>query len=141
MKSVSPRADCDVPCFEQLKATHLIRAPPRQQALLYVLLQLIKRWPLIIGPCVSRAKLHIQSNVQTLTLIQIFISFAAILPMKQWIQFLSSIFKCSMWSIPLFQLFIHHLLIRRQGRLVYLHNHNLFRNIYTNQVSSPNHLE
>ena len=44
------RADCDAPCFELLKATHL-RAPAKQQALLDVLLQLIKRWPLTIGPC------------------------------------------------------------------------------------------
>ena len=43
------RADCDAPCFEQLKATHL-RASPKQQALLDVLLQLIKTWPLTIGP-------------------------------------------------------------------------------------------
>ena len=44
-----PRADCDAPCLEQLKATHL-RASPKQQALLDVLLQLIKTWPLTIGP-------------------------------------------------------------------------------------------
>ena len=44
-----PRADCDAPCFEQLKATHL-RASPKQQALLDVLLQLIKTWPFTIGP-------------------------------------------------------------------------------------------
>ena len=44
------RADCDAPCFEQLKATHL-RAPTKQQALIDVLLQLIKTWPLTIGPC------------------------------------------------------------------------------------------
>ena len=44
------RADCDAPCFEQLMATHL-RASPKQQALLDVLLQLIKTWPLTIGPC------------------------------------------------------------------------------------------
>ena len=44
------RADCDAPCFEQLKATHL-RASPKQQALFDVLLQLIKTWPLTIGPC------------------------------------------------------------------------------------------
>ena len=43
------RADCDAPCFEQLKATHL-RASPKQQALLDVLLQLIKTWPVTIGP-------------------------------------------------------------------------------------------
>ena len=43
------RADCDAPCFEQLKATHL-RASPKQQALLDVLLQMIKTWPLTIGP-------------------------------------------------------------------------------------------
>ena len=43
------RADCDAPCFEQLKATHL-RASPKQKALLDVLLQLIKTWPLTIGP-------------------------------------------------------------------------------------------
>ena len=43
------RADCDAPCFEQLKATHL-RASPKQQVLLDVLLQLIKTWPLTIGP-------------------------------------------------------------------------------------------
>ena len=41
MKTVKSRADCDAPCFEQLKATHL-RASPKQQALLDVLLQLIK---------------------------------------------------------------------------------------------------
>ena len=35
------RADCDAPCFDQLKATHL-RASPKQQSLLDVLLQLIK---------------------------------------------------------------------------------------------------
>ena len=46
----STRADCDAPCFEQLKATHL-RASPKQQALLDVLFQLIKTWPLTIGPC------------------------------------------------------------------------------------------
>ena len=45
----NPRTDCDAPCFEQLKATHL-RASPKQQALLDVLLQLIKTWPLTIGP-------------------------------------------------------------------------------------------
>ena len=44
-----PRADCDAPCFDQLKATHL-RASPKQQALLDVLLQVIKAWPLTIGP-------------------------------------------------------------------------------------------
>ena len=38
---IEPRADCDAPCFDQLKATHL-RASPKQQALLDVLLQLIK---------------------------------------------------------------------------------------------------
>ena len=43
-----PRADCDAPCFEQLKAIHL-RASPKQQAMLDVLLQLIKKWPLTIG--------------------------------------------------------------------------------------------
>ena len=43
------RADYDAPCFEQLKATHL-RVSPKQQALLDVLLQLIKTWPLTIGP-------------------------------------------------------------------------------------------
>ena len=43
------RADCDEPCFEQVKATHL-RASPKQQALLDVLLQLIKTWSLTIGP-------------------------------------------------------------------------------------------
>ena len=43
------RTDCDAPCFEQLKATHL-RASPKQQALLDVLLQLIKAWPLTISP-------------------------------------------------------------------------------------------
>ena len=42
------RTDCDAPCFEQLKATHL-RASPKQLALLDVLLQLIKTWPLTIG--------------------------------------------------------------------------------------------
>ena len=47
---VKTRADCDAPCFDQLKATHL-RASPKQQALLDVLLQLIKTWPLTIGPC------------------------------------------------------------------------------------------
>ena len=51
--SLKPRADCDAPCFEQLKATHL-RASPKQQALLDVLLQLIKTWPLTIGPCYRR---------------------------------------------------------------------------------------
>ena len=44
-----PRADCEAPCFDQLKATHH-RASPKQQALLDVLLQLIKTWPLTIGP-------------------------------------------------------------------------------------------
>ena len=43
------RAGCDAPCFEQLKATHL-KASPKQQALLDVLHQLIKTWPLTIGP-------------------------------------------------------------------------------------------
>ena len=43
------RADYDALCYEQLKATHL-RASPKQQALLDVLLQLIKTWPLTIGP-------------------------------------------------------------------------------------------
>ena len=43
------RADCDAPCFDQLKATHL-RASTKQQALLDVLLKLIKTWPLTIGP-------------------------------------------------------------------------------------------
>ena len=43
------RADCDTPCFDQLKSTHL-RASPKQQALLDVLIQLIKTWPLTIGP-------------------------------------------------------------------------------------------
>ena len=43
------RSDCDAPCFEQLKATHL-RASQKQQALLDVLLQLLKTWPLTIGP-------------------------------------------------------------------------------------------
>ena len=47
--TIISRADCDAPCFEQLKATHL-RASPKQQALLDVLLQLIKTWPLTIGP-------------------------------------------------------------------------------------------
>ena len=46
------RADCDAPCFEQLKATHL-RASLKQQALLDALLQLIKTWPLTIGPWVG----------------------------------------------------------------------------------------
>ena len=46
------RADCDAPCFDQLKATHL-RASPKQQGLLGVLIQLIKTWPLTIGPCLS----------------------------------------------------------------------------------------
>ena len=50
MLSFQSRADCDAPCFEQLKATHH-RASPKQQALLDVLLQLIKTWPLTIGPC------------------------------------------------------------------------------------------
>ena len=49
---IESRADCDVPCFEQLKATHL-RASPKQQSLLDVLLQRIKTWPLIIGPWFS----------------------------------------------------------------------------------------
>ena len=44
--------DCDAPCFEQLKATD-IRASPKQQALLDVLIQLIKTWPLTIGPCLK----------------------------------------------------------------------------------------
>ena len=47
---VHARVDCDAPCFDQLKATHL-RTSPKQQALLDVLLQLIKTWPLTIGPC------------------------------------------------------------------------------------------
>ena len=42
-----PRADCDAPCFDQLKATHL-KESPKQQALLDVLLQLKKTWPLTI---------------------------------------------------------------------------------------------
>ena len=56
-----PRTDCDAPCFEQLKATHL-RASPKQQALLDVLLQLIKKWPLTIGPWQFLCKLTTQSN-------------------------------------------------------------------------------
>ena len=51
-KYLQPRADCDAPCFEQLKATHL-RVSPKQQWLLDMLLQLIKTWPLIIGPCLQ----------------------------------------------------------------------------------------
>ena len=49
---LTSRADCDAPCFKQLKATHL-RASPKQLALLDVLLQLIKTWPLTIGPCLT----------------------------------------------------------------------------------------
>ena len=50
---LTSRADCDAPCFKQLKATHL-RASPKQLALLDVLLQLIKTWPLTIGPCLQQ---------------------------------------------------------------------------------------
>ena len=49
--SENPMADCDGSCFQQLKATHF-RASSKQQALLDVLLQLIKTWPLTIGPCI-----------------------------------------------------------------------------------------
>ena len=48
LKMLKSRADCDAPCFEQLKAAHL-GASSKQQALLDVLLQLIKTWPLTIG--------------------------------------------------------------------------------------------
>ena len=40
--------------FDQLKATHL-RASPKQQALLDVLLQLMKTWALTIGPWFQNA--------------------------------------------------------------------------------------
>ena len=50
------RADCDAPCFEQLKATHL-RASTKQQALLDVLLQLMKTWPLTIGPWIYQGNI------------------------------------------------------------------------------------
>ena len=49
------RADCDAPCFDQLKGTHL-RVSPKQQAMLDVLLQLIKTWPLTIGPWIKAQK-------------------------------------------------------------------------------------
>ena len=48
----------DAPCFEQLKATYL-RALPKQQALLDVLLQLIKTWPLTIGPWRKQEKTNL----------------------------------------------------------------------------------